>query len=605
MAAVLTGVRELEDIGVACIPFAAVLPLLEKEQEYAQPALHVLSRVAVIGRPLPAEVIARAPQLLMHDNPTTRYSALRILAHSGAARDSTFFVERILPGIHDFILDAEPAPLEADILPRETGCPAVLARAMHPFDRRCFSLQASTCVVEAFAAPPEQAAVSVPALLKSPTFSALLAVACPTTYESYSPASSLAARIIAQAVRSEHAGYDAVSRAAGPDKWQQLIDHVSRVEDGVHVENILLTSIMAKESVEVALQVLPAAATSLRNHGLRPSDASPELVTKILSCCAVADADETYLAAGWESLEVILETKLPDDHMAAMVDDHLPLLLSALRHETPAVRRAAVRFAGSLGKRATFPSPARAVMGDAMTETLKAIRAQDGAVANLRAAEAERHETPQCDTTYSAAVPRAIVHNGFGAAPQNSLPNNGGFGTATQFPFPTEASNADPFITAARTRLGDYSPEQRSAHIATIDEAARKYSIGSTTLRPSFNTPTDEVSDILVVLRDWSMLYPILERVGANDPAYEIAHIAIAYMKSPSDHTALALDILTCMHEQDGAAFVSSLEDDVYLAVAALAALRGHKDPAIKQPVVTAGTGRRRGFRVPHKTDPL
>jgi hypothetical protein len=556
-------------------------------------------------------VIARAPQLLMHDNPTMRYSALRILAHSGAARDSAFFVERILPGIHDFILDIEPAPLEVDALLRETGCPAVLARAMHPFDRRCFSLQAIMCVVEACRAPPEQAAVSVTALLKSPTFSALLTVACSTANHA-----DVALQPIAQAIESNSAGYEAVSRAAGPDKWQRLIDHVSSAKAVAPCVMILVTSIVAKESVEVALRVLPVVAASLRNHGSLRSDGSQELVTKILRCCAVADADEIYLAAGWESLGVILgtATRGAGDPVAVIVHDHLPLLLNALRHEKPAVRRAAVRFAGSVGKRAIFPPPAHAAMVDAMTDTLKVISAKDRAAALLRGAEAEpRRRIPQGNATsgtawntrdhasiISSAAPLSLRHQpsastnagGLGAAPPSSLPNNGSVVTATQIAVPTEAANADPFITVARARLGNYSPEQRSAHDAAIDEAARKYSIGSKTLGPSFDTQTDDVSDILVVLRDWGKLYPMLDRVGTKGPACEIAHIAIAYMESPSDHTALALDILTCMHEQDGAAFVSSLEDDVYLAVAALAALRGHKDPAIKKNV--AGHGSRR-----------
>jgi hypothetical protein len=614
MAAVLTGVSELENIGVACIPLAAVLPQLEKEQEYAQPALYVLSRVAVIGNSLPAEVIARAPQLLMHDNPTTRYAALRILGHTHASCDSTFFVERILPGIHDFILDIEPAPLEVDALLRETRCPAVLAHTMHShsFDRRCFFLEAIMCVGQACAAPPEQAAVSLPALLKSPTFSALLTVACSTANLAY-----LARQTIAQAIESKFAGYEAVARAAGPDNWQRLIDHVSSAEAVAPCVMILVTSIIVKESVEVALRVLPVVAGTLRNHGSLLADASLEFATTILRCCAVADADETYLAAGWESLGVILgtATRGAGDPVAVIVHDHLPLFLSALRHEKPAVRRAAVQFAGSLGERATFPPPAHAAMVDAMTETLKAISAKERAAALLRGAEAEtRRRIPRgnatCNgtawntrdhaSTMTSAAPLSLQHQpsastnagGWRAAPQSAWPNNGSVATVTRHPPPNEDSCIDPFIAAARNRLGDYSPEQRPMYITAIEEAARKYNIGSTALRPSFDTPTDEVSDILVVLRDWGKLYPMPDRVGTNGPAYEIAHIAIAYMKSPSDHTALALDILTCMHEQGGAAFVSSLEDDVYLAVAALAALRGHKDPAIKKTV--AGHGSRR-----------
>jgi hypothetical protein len=347
MYAVLATVRPaLKNIVTESVPFAALAALLERDVEYAQPAFCILDLLLLWKHPLPVDLIARLPQFLAHDDPMMRISALLMIHSAELARDATFFVERILPFIHEFIEYGSPAT-ETSMVRRLTRCPEVLVHTMDPYfgGSRRVSIDAMSCIMQAFAALPERSAAKfiVSALLESPSFAALLAVAASAPKDV--AARTQALEVIAEAVWI--AGYDAVALAAGPERWRPLIDRVAELRTVTPNDMILATSMVEKESVETALRLLPvlvAPGVSLGGYwddNMRPN-ISLQLVTKVLQCCAVEDADERYLDAGWNALRVMLLTH--SDQVALAVQEHRQILEGALRHPAPTVQSAAFSF---------------------------------------------------------------------------------------------------------------------------------------------------------------------------------------------------------------------------------------------------------------------
>jgi hypothetical protein len=563
MAEALTCQGAVRDIAMACVPFPAVLQMVEMDLEYAQLALCILGRAADLGYPPPASLIARIPRLLTHDDPIIQYFALRILSNIEAARDASFFVDNILPVIHKCIL-TPLTTVNADSLSRLTRCPAVSTCAitiMGGYEQTSVSSEAICCVLRACAASRVHTAIIVPALRESPTFTALLTVVCsndrwtsPTdeaAMMSYKEATDETARIAFEAVTLvANAGYAAAAHAAGPVKWQQLINRVAGTLFG-DVDLTLAMAILENESATIVSRVLFV----MRSF----PGVSLQHVTKIVQCCAITDASVHHLAAGWRSLQVILdESKLPRGEVTAIVLGNLPLLLSALRHPSAILRAAAARFAGSLVRLPTFPSSAREAVLDAMTETLTAIRLE--------------HEAALASQTLNAAASWRVSQS---AARH---------GTSSQ-----QHDTNNPFMAAARTRLGPYTPEQRPMYIATIEATARQHNISN----PN-NAVNDGVCAIIVVIYDCCAWFPLPERFVTSGAAFEIARVAIAYHRSRTLHTECALDILGLLHRRDGTAFVSRLSDDVYLAVAALETLRVHRDLFLNNRRVDRGAGHRR-----------
>jgi hypothetical protein len=221
-AVLATNRAALMNVVTESVPFTALAALLEMDVEYAQPAFCILDLLLLRKHPLPVDLIARLPQFLTHDDPMMRISALLMIHSAELARDSTFFVERILPFIHEFIEYGLPA-IETSMVQRLTRCPDVLVRTMDPslVGSHRVSIEAMSCFMQAFTALPEPSAAKfiVSALFESPAFAALLAVVAwtPTVRK----ARTQALEVIAQAVRI--VGYDAVVLAAGPERCWVLL----------------------------------------------------------------------------------------------------------------------------------------------------------------------------------------------------------------------------------------------------------------------------------------------------------------------------------------------------------------------------------------------